>query len=508
MKNHKLRFLMPFLLISLLFWSCTNLEENTVGVVTPDDFLKTEAGLLAAVIPVYASLRQYSDMAPYSWLQEITSDELCFLQRGDSDHDRVPLQIHTWEPTDDMINRAWREVYRGIARANATLDLLAQSTNESALIPIFMAEVRFLRAFYYWWLVDLFGGVPIVTAATTDPDNPPQQNTRQEVFDFIVQEINAALPDLEESFGAGNHGRVTQGAAHALLATLYLNAEVYTGTARWNECVEACDAVINSGRYDLLPNYLDVFALDNEGPGNIENIFVVGHLAQDGVGFIRQMATLHFNQLPQHPWNGFAVLADFYYKYDTTDVRFSQLLVGPQIILAGPNAGEQATDRQGNPLIYTVEIPSLRCAPEGSGVRILKWPVDPNQSGPNSGNDLAIFRYSHILLTKAEALNEIMSPNLESIGLINQVRERAFEPDKPIALADFGSTQALRDRILDERGFELLWEAFRRQDLIRTGHFLEAWTLKEASDGPHRKLFPIPQRQLDANPNLVQNPGY
>lgn len=505
MKNHKLRFLMPFLLISLLFWSCTNLEENPVGVLTPDDFLKTEAELLAAVIPVYASLRDNSNTASYPNLQELTSDEMAFPQRGGVLFGR--LQAHTWTPYNGTVDRAWTDAYRGIARANATLDLLAQSTSESALIPIFMAEVRFLRAFYYWWLVDLFGGVPIVTAATADSDNPPQQNTRQEVFDFSVAEITAALPDLEESFGADNYGRVTKGAAHALLATLYLNAEVYTGTPMWNECVQACDAVINSGRYDLLPNYPDVFALDNEGPGNMENIFVVGHLPEGVVGFTRQMATLHYNQLPQTPWNGFAVLADFYNKFDTTDVRFNQLLVGPQLVLAGPNAGQQAFERQGDSLIFTVEFP-LSGAAEGSGVRILKWPVDPNQSGGNSGNDLAIFRYAHILLTKAEALNEMMGPNQESIDLINQVRERAFEPDKPIALADFGSTQALRDRILDERGFELLWESFRRQDLIRTGHFLEAWTLKEASDGPHRKLFPIPRRQLDANPNLVQNPGY
>jgi hypothetical protein len=89
----------------------------------------------------------------------------------------------------------------------------------------------------------------------------------------------------------------------------------------------------------------------------------------------------------------------------------------------------------------------------------------------------------------------------EALNLVNQVRERAFEPDKPL-------TSITIDDILDERGYEFVWEGFRRQDLIRTGHFLEAWTLKEPSDGPHRKLFPIPQTQLDANPNLIQNPGY
>ena len=201
------------------------------------------------------------------------------------------------------------------------------------------------------------------------------------------------------------------------------------------------------------------------------------------------------------------MLADFYSKYDTTDARFDHMLVGPQFVLGGPNAGQPAFDRNGNRLDFTPGSPIVG-ATESNGVRILKWTVDPSQNGGNAGNDLAIFRYSHILLAKAEALNELNGPSQAGIDLINQVRARCFEPDKPIALANFSTKAALRARILDERGFELLWESFRRQDLIRAGKFLEAWTLKTASDGPHRKLFPIPQSQLDANPNLRQNPGY
>ncbi len=500
MINHKLGFLILSLLISSLFWSCMDLEEAPFGILTPDNFLQTEDELLAAVIPVYAGLRQYSNVAPYSLLQELSSDQIVIPMRSgwDSDGTLLKLQRHDWTSTDSPINNAWKDAYDGIRRANSALDLLHQSNSELELLPILMAEVRLLRAFYYWWLLDLFGGVPIITDATAYLDNPPQQSTRQEVFDFIVEEINAALPDLQES--PSHSGRVSKGAANTLLATVYLNAEGYTGTAMWNECVEACDAVINSGNYDLLSNFNDIFALGNEGPGNVENIFLVEYLPQKDVGFVRQMATLHYSQLPQSPWNGLAVLADFYNKYDTADVRLTQLLVGPQLVLGGPNAGQEAYDRNGNSLIFSVEIPSLYSAYEGSGVRILKWPVDPNQVGPNSGNDFAIFRYSHVLLTKAEALYNLGSAG-EALNLVNQVRERAFEPDKPL-------TSITIDDILDERGYEFLWEGFRRQDLIRTGHFLEAWTLKEPSDGPHRELFPIPQTQLDANPNLIQNPGY
>ena len=497
MKNHKLGFLlMSMLVVSLLFWSCRNLDENPVSQVTPDNFFQTEGELLAGVIPVYESARTWK-WGEATHLQEVTSDEIFVPTRGadwDDDGNWRRLQLHTWTPADVKMNQAYEALFKGVARANAVLEVLEQTTSESPLVPTFSAEARFLRALFYWWLMDLFGNVPIVTK-TLQIGELPEQNTRQEVFDFVVQEINAALPDLEDV--APSFGRATKGAANALLATVYLNAEVYTGTARWNETVQASDAVINSGMYALMPTYSAVFALENEGPANAENIFVVANLPQGGVGFERQQATLHYNQITQGstPWNGFSVLADFFNKYDQDDDRFDVLLVGPQVILDGPNAGEPAFDRQGNRLDFLVDSP-LFGALDFHGVRILKWPIDPNQSGGDAGNDFAIFRYSHILLAKAEASFMMGGGGAD---LLNQVRERSL-PDKPVAIS--------LDAILDERGFELLWEAYRRTDLIRHGRFLDAWTLKDASDGPHRNLFPIPQIQLDANPNLMQNPGY
>ena len=502
MKSHKLRFLVPILLIPPLFWSCTDLTETPFGVVTPDNFYETEEELLAAVIPVYANLVNYT-WGDFMFLQEVSSDEIFIPQRGGDWGDGGiwrNLQEHTWEPSLGFVNGAWTAAFQGVARANSTLEAMESSPqSETDLVATFRAEVRFLRAFYYWWLMDLYGGVPIVTAAATDPDKPPTQNTRTEVFDFIVAELNAVLPDLEAAHVSGSYGRATKGAANALLTTVYLNAEVYTGSAMWQKTVDASDAVINAGLYALLDEFIDVFALVNENVDNRENLFIVGHLPVDGFGNFRHQATLHYNLLPSQPWNGFAILADFYNTFDTEDVRFTQLLVGPQTVLLGPGEGDQAFDRNGDSLIFTVDSPIVG-ATEANGVRILKWPIDADKSGPNSGNDMAVFRYSHILLAKAEA-KLMLGSTAEALTLVNQVRERAFDPDKPL-------TSITRDDILDERGFELLWELLRRQDLIRTGHFLEAWTLKAASDGAHRTLYPIPQSQLDANPNLVQNPGY
>ncbi len=499
MNKTTLRLLTAFLAIPLIFMSCTDLEVEPRSSVTPDNFYQTEAELVAAVIPVYAALRDLSWGDPMH-LQQVSSDEIFIPQRGGDWGDGdvwKDLHRHTWRPTLGFVNGGWTALYRGVARANSVIPNLEAAGSD--LANTFLAEARVLRAFYYYQLMDLYGGVPIVTDPETDPDNPPSSNSRTQVFDFVVSEITEALPDLVDFHAGGAWGRVTKSAANAILSSVYLNAEVYTGNARWAEAVAAADAVINSGQYELLDNYTENFALANEGDGNAETVWAIGHRPEDGVGFNRHMASLHYNQLPATPWNGWSVVTDFYNRYDQEDDRTSVLLVGPQVVLGGSDAGMPATDRQGNPLNFTPEIGDLDVASENEGVRILKWEVDPAQSGGNAGNDFAIYRYAHVLLNKAEALLW-QGQEAEARDIVNQVRARAFEPDKPLATLT-------ADDMLNERGFELLWENVRRQDLIRHGKFTDAWTHKNASES-FRTIFPIPQTQLDANPNLQQNPGY
>lgn len=265
----------------------------------------------------------------------------------------------------------------------------------------------------------------------------------------------------------------------------------------WAECLAAANAVINSGMYDLMSTVTDVFAFENEGLANSEYILVVSRLPLDGVQSFRQMATLHYNQHSGSPWNGFSVLTDFYKSYEDGDDRLDQILTGQQYVLYGPATGDSAFDRADppNPLDFQVEFPLLN-ATEMDGPRILKWPIDPETSGWFSGADYAIFRYSHVLLMKAEAL---VRSGGNGDAEVNQVRTRAGLD----ALSG-----ATADDIILERGHEFLWEGFRRQDQIRHGTFLDAYTLKDYVSDSYRVLFPIPQSQMDANPNLIQNPGY
>jgi hypothetical protein len=477
----------------------------------------TSDEVLASLAAVYADLATADDGLVWSYynLSEISTDEMIVPTRGSDWFDNgrwLEMQRHTWRPDSPAglvdIDLAWVTSFRGVARANVLLETL-----QNARVPkqdVIEAEARTLRAFYYYVLMDMFGGVPIVT---TPEIEPRPRNTRAEVFQFIESELNAARADLPDTWRAADYGRMTKGAADAILASLYLNAGVLTSDApsatAYNSCMSvqvegqtACDAaiaaadrILNSGQYSLATDWRSNFEPDNFA--SPENILVAKHSAETDLGLNFASRALHYNQLAETPWNGFAALAETYTAFDADDRRREIFLEGPQVNL---DTGEPAFERNGTPLIFTVDIIDATQAGEGEGTRINKWPPDPDRVPHNHGNDFAYFRLGEILLIKAEALNELNPGSGEALALLNTLRERVFEPDEPLAAID-------RDVILQERLFELTGEAKRRLDLIRHGRFTQPWSFKQAG-ASHLVLMPIPQPQLDANPMLAQNPGY
>jgi starch-binding outer membrane protein, SusD/RagB family len=248
-------------------------------------------------------------------------------------------------------------------------------------------------------------------------------------------------------------------------------------------------------------NWFANFSHDNSGVP--EHIFVVAHLPEDGLGLNFIHRAMHYNQFTPAPWNGFSTLAETFFAFDEDDQRRGIFMEGRQFNL---ETGEPVSNRQGEPLIFTPDINDITNAGEGEGVRIMKFTPDPNHVGPNNGNDYPFFRLAEMYLIKAEALSELGQTG-PAVEQLNVLRERVFEPRKPLSAGAFNQA-SLRDQILDERLFELTYEAKRRQDLIRHGKFTQAWSFKNESQ-PFRILFPVPQTQLDANPNLQpQNPGY
>ncbi|MDQ3673438.1 MAG: RagB/SusD family nutrient uptake outer membrane protein [Gemmatimonadota bacterium] len=491
--------------------ACTDLTEVPSSSISPENFYANEAEVLGGLASVYAQLRTTTD--EYYNVSEVSSDEIIVPTRGTDWYDNgkwLDLDRQTFGPNSpgglDNINGAWTELFRGVARANVVLAAIEGSTFAST--PVVQAELRTLRAFYYYLLQDLFGGVPIVTDLEIAAR---PRNTRAEVFAFIESELNAARAVLPVSWPANMNGRVTRGAADALLASLYLNAEVFTGTVtaaglqrgapRWQDAITAADRVINSGQYTLASNWRSNFTATNHTSPEI--IFAVKFAAVDGLGLNFVMRALHYTQYDSPtPWNGFATIAETYAQFDPDDTRRQIFLEGRQFNLV---TGAPVNDRAGNPLIFDPAIPDPTQAGEGAGVRIVKWPVDPAHVAQNNGNDYAHFRLAEVILIKAEALNELGGAGTaQAVTLINSIRARNFATPEPVT----ATTQAaVRTAIMQERLYELTAEAKRRTDLIRFGRWQATWFNKTATE-PYKVLMPIPSIQIGTNPELAQNPGY
>ena len=493
-----------------LMVGCTDLKETPTSLITKDTFYKNADEVFAGVASVYANLR--NNMEDYYALNQVSSEETVVPVRGGDWFDNGAwLELHRqgWTPNSVVglreVSNIWNQQYAGVARANIVLEALetVNIPNKAAV----QAELRALRAFYYMQLMDVYGGIPIATDTKVEP-RPAK--TRKEVFEFVESELKAARAALPKTW-PDQQGRLTRGAADAMLASLYLNARVWSGsvstagvvpgTARWTEAAAFADSVINNGNYSLATDFKSNFSFTNQS--SPENVFVVRGKAVDGLGFNRQYQSLHYNSFEGGGgWNGWSVVEQTYNKFSAADVRRSVVLAGPQVDLF---TGAPVNNRQGQRLNFTPVIADITSANEGEGVRIYKFPLDPNRAGNASGNDFTIFRLAEMYLIKAEALNEL-GQTAAAIPLVNRVRERAFDPDQPLSLA-LTQTQ-LRAAIFNERLFELLGEGKRRQDQIREGTYTSGVWFGKTASAAYKVLLPIPQSQLNTNPSLVQNPGY
>jgi starch-binding outer membrane protein, SusD/RagB family len=518
-------------LVLLPVQGCTDLTENPPSLINASNFFHTEPEVLAGLAGVYAQLRSTAPEGSVYDANEVSTDEIVVPTRGSDWYDGgqwIDLHNQTWTPTTaatrGFFNGSWNAAYSGVASANLFLQAMENSTVANK--AMYVAEGRTLRAFYYYLLMDQFGGVPLVTRPVIAL-NP--RNTRREVFDFIESELIAArdsgLPDTRP---AADNGRLTKYAADAILANMYLNAGVFTkdgipggiNATGYNSCqgvtvsggqdacaaaIAAVNRILNSGHYALADTFATNFRYDNyKSP---ENIFVVKFIAADGLGMGVDMAALHYCQYSGvTPWNGFATLAQTYNAFSAGDLRRNAILYGPQVdVLTGAPVTVRTCGKAA-PLVFTDSIQNISSATEAEGPRLYKWPADPNHVQQNSGNDFAWFRLGEMYLIKAEAEHATGQDGLARTDL-NALRARTQPVAPPLA--------AVSDSvILRERLFELFGEEKRRQDLIRFGQYTNRTDAASGIIGgkvashDYDVLFPIPQNQIDANPKLTQNPGY
>jgi len=511
--------------------TCTSLTEVPHDALTPDNAFKTEAELLAGVAAVYANLRA-TEWVGYITLQDITTDVSIVPTRGSDWYDNgqwLDLHRQTYTPnsagTLAFLNGAWNDPFAGIAKANLMIDVITKAAPPNSARTL--AELRTLRAWYYYMLQDFFGGAPPLVTTTELKKYP--SSTRVELFQFIESELIASVADLPDTRPAGEYGRVTKAAANAILASLYVNAGVFgrnTGVnaTSYNSCagvtvtggngcqaaIAAANAVINSGLYSLSPagQWAGNFGINNTN--SPENLFVIVYTSQSqNLGGCRPWQTLHYNQLASGggPWNGFATLAETYAQFTATDERRGMWLEGPQRSF---DTGLFVNDRTGNPLVFTTAIPDANQANEAQGVRFNKFvPLPSATGGCGMPNDFPFFRLSEMYLIKAEALNETGQTPAAIVELarVHDLRD----PANPIGAL---TTAQVRVAILRERLLEFAAEGKRRTDMIRYGQYLNQWSTamlngkQSQTSKPWLILMPVPVTQLGSNPNLVQNPGY
>lgn len=452
-------------------------------------------------------------------VQEITTDEaICAW----GDVGIADLNTQTWSATNPFLTALYQRLGLSITYAN---DFIKNTNgNSDPTVVQYNAEARFLRALAYYWHLDLFGNPPFTTEADGVGKFYPKQISRVNLFNYLVKE----LKDIEDKLGEPkfSYPQADKAAAWMLLARLYLNAEVYTGTAKWDSCKIYADKVIGSGKYSLATNYRQNFSADNDGNRNPEMIFA---WAQDGTNIQGYVGTTFiiesssdavyiraedFHGLTSNTnWNGnrsrkqfMNVLVDTIATYGNNPVPASDILFS------------QAKDKR--VLIKmkkSMDIPSPSSSGD-YGIGVYKFTAK-NTNGSQAENyntafastDFPIFRYADALLMRAEALYRL-NDKAGAVADINLVRQRAYGNTS----GNITTAQLTDKFLLDERGREFYYEGQRRTDLVRFGQFTSGtymWQWKGGTFGgrsteSYRNIFPIPGAEVSANPNIKQNPGY
>ena len=462
--------------VILLFTSsCEDfLDLNPISEQNVNDFYQDANDIETAVNGAYQSLHLIYNN--YYFFGEVRSDNTTIQTFVINNADIDEFSIST---SNTNVSQIWASCYTGISRINAALDRIGGIEMEDELRSRYVGELKFLRGFIYFQLAKIFGGVPLVLEEVNDPQ-VGFEHTRASLDDLylqIEQDLGDAVESLPASYDAENMGRATSGAARALLARVHLTQ------GENQQAVPLLETVIESDTYELLPAYEDVFDINNAN--NAEILFSVRYQGGGtGTGspfnnlFAPKAAGEIVTQLGQA--NGQNVpeqgLLD---AYEEDDLRFDAT-----ISMGFTNAEDEFVEDP-----FTTKF------------------LDPGMLAPfDASNDWPVLRYADVLLMYAEALGE----SDDAYDAINRVRTRAGLPD-----IDETSPGTFTEKLLQERRVELAFEGHRWFDLVRLDQFIEVMNAEGTVPfekgnlvQEYHRVFPIPQSEIDVNPNLEQNNGY
>lgn len=546
--------LLPALGLLLLFNSCTDLDVDVKSQFTEENFPLTQADMEAVCGPAYSGFK--SAYGRNYWMMvTTTTDEAVMVTNDNNWYDKGyygEFGLHTWKTDNSMIEGSFESLFSCISTCNQILAILDKAP-ATEFKPRAVAEVKTMRALYYFWAMDNFGRLPIIDKFGMDA---PAQSPRSDVAKFIEKELTDNIPALTKTVDQTTYGKPTRYMGLALLSKLYLNWSVYTASdittydpansnAHLNDVVSLCDEITDSKVYDLTDDWLNKFKAEN-GPKIKDFIFAFpynwsfadGNLHSRFWGHKYFEKTFAMNKKPSGPLRAVPEFVDKYnlsgdvrnkiwrggfqyYEADATkpfianvskstlnkyysgtdgDTKINwHFELTKDLEIRGKNASEIAENiRQLN-----LGNDELGLA---MGYRNVKFYPTKESTNYDQSNDIPIFRYADILMMKAEAIlrGATATKGDTPASLVSQIRTCAKAPTvASISL----------DELLDERAREFADEYWRRNDLIRFGKFEEDWGLKKSSLGTsntekHRRIFPIPFKFMELNPTWTQNTGY
>lgn len=484
---------LKYILLSMIlgFSSCEgNLEPEIFDRISPSNYFKTVDDLKAATTSIYWEMKidgwgpyRVSDGSAFI-MNEVGSEEFITKWSWDA------FMNLNWIIGEKMVYGFYENIMTATTRATYMIEKIKSSPVEEQYRNKYVAELRCLRGYFVCDLYMFYGPLPVIVdreiAFNPSPDYKPGRPSKEWITTFIEKELREAadaLPPVQSEYG-----RCTKGAALAKLLKFYMHEK------RWTQAEKVSSELMGLG-YKLENVYARIWAADNER--NNELIFVVPCEPRDQLGLL-----WFANALPSDfkssvgvnyvAWNGWRIPWSFYDSFEPGDKRRDPIVA-------------KYTSKTGKSI-------DMRASGESGGIA-LKYPEDPSNPGQWGGNDFVLYRYADVLLARAEILNELNGVNQESIDLMNDVRKRAFDnyelSTHKLKLTDFTSKEQLRDRILQERSWELWMEGVRREDLIRHGSYLEVAKATGAQFVSDKNLlFPIPSKARIENPNIKNNPGY
>lgn len=492
--------------IILFITGCTKLDEHLYDNIPESIFPENTLQVATRGLGAYDPLKELLDGAGWWFCQEITTDEIVAPTRNtdwDDNGKWRALQLHTWTNETEAITNLWDCCYRGVFQCNFAIND-NDTSNESLPNKIAIAKMMTVRAFYYWLLIDNYGDVPYNTSYL-HAISAPFKTSKIMIFNNLVRELKWSISYMSNG---SIHFGASKAMAQMILARLYLNAEVYTGTKMYDQCIPVLEDLKSNSSYSLTGGVKDPFITNNDNC--TENIFTIYYDGTENANgkpeFNLHMRTLGYQSnltfgMTVGPWNGFATLENHFKLYTDADLRKNAyFLYGPQKTSDGKPLLDAETNSQWD---FTPAIPALsmseakgntKAQVRHSGVRVQKYEIAKG-AGQSLANDYVIFRLTdaYLMLAECYALAGNTAKVKENLDPI-RTRAGLVAPDAYNL-----------DAVKLERCREMFYEATRRQDMIRWGIFNLNWWNATSSDFnlQIRNVFPIPRKQTDANPNLL-----